>query len=113
MKNWFWQWIIVGLGLVIAARQGMNVWRLWRSGEQVRLAQTQVSQAEDKNRSLKARLAEVDTPEFIEREAREKLGYSKEGETILILPSPPPAAAEDLSDSRPNWQKWWDLYIRI
>lgn len=113
MKNRFWQWIIVGLGLIIAARQGMSVWRLWKSGEQVHLAQSQVSQEEDKNQSLKTRLAEVDTLEFIEREAREKLGYSKAGETVLILPAAPPATAEDLSDSRPNWQKWWDLYIRI
>ena len=103
------------LGLVVAARKGSSVWRLWRSGEQVRLAQTQVRQEEEKNQSLKARLAEIDIPEFIEKEAREKLGYSKEGETILILPDQDSTQYSVLStqDTGPNWKKWWDLYIRI
>lgn len=116
MKSRFWQWVIVGLGLVIAARQVISVWRLWKSGEQVRLAQAQVSQAEEKNQSLKTRLAEVDTPEFIEREAREKLGYSKEGEVILILPNQnanPNSQISNPIDNIPNWKQWWDLYIRI
>ena len=114
MKNRYWQWAIIVLGLVIAIKQGTSVWKLWKSGEQVHLAQAQVRQEEDKNQSLKTRLAEVDTPQFIEREAREKLGYSKAGETILILPQQNEVDSSQLTvDSRPNWQKWWDLYIRI
>ena len=116
MKNRFWEWLIVVLGLVVAARQGSSVWRVWRSGEQVRLAQTQVRQEEEKNQSLKARLAEIDIPEFIEKEAREKLGYSKEGETILILPDQnanPKSQISIPTDDRPSWKQWWDLYIRI
>lgn len=114
MKTKRWQWLIVVVGLAIAARQALGVWRLYKSGEQVRLAQEQLRQEEEKNKELKRRLAEVDNPQFIEKEVREKLGYSKEGETILILPQQNEVDSSQLIvDSRPNWQQWWDLYIRI
>lgn len=114
MKNRFWPWVIIVLGVVVAVRQGSSVWRLWKSGEQIKQAQAQVRQEEDKNQSLKARLAEIDTPEFIEKEAREKLGYSKAGETILILPKlEEPSSAKASEGQAPNWRRWWDLYIRI
>lgn len=111
-KNW--AWLIVIAGLAIAFKQGVSVWRLWKSGEQVHLAQIQLQQEEAKNQALKKKLAEIDSPKFIEKEAREKLGYGKEGETILILPDQKEVDSSQLTvDSKPNWQKWWDLYIRI
>ncbi len=109
-----WSWLVVIAGLLMAAKQGVSVWRLWKSGEQVHLAQTQLQKEQTKNQELKKRLAEIDNPQFIEKEAREKLGYAKEGETILILPDQNIIDNGQLTvDSRPNWRKWWDLYIRI
>lgn len=109
-----WSILVVIAGLLFAVKQGASVWRLWKSGEQVHLAQMQLQQEEERNQALKKRLAEVDNPEFIEREAREKLGYAKEGETILILPQQNEVDSSQLTvDSRPNWRKWWDLYIGL
>ncbi len=110
-----WSWLIVIGGVLIAAKQGVSVWHLWKSGEQVHLAQSQLQQEQAKNQELKKRLAEVDNPQFIEKEARDKLGYAKEGETILVLPqsSQLEPSFAGATDGRPNWRKWWDLYIRI
>ncbi len=83
MKTKRWQWLIVVVGLAIAARQALGVWRLYKSGEQVRLAQEQLRQEEEKNKEL-------------------------------ILPQQNEVDSSQLIvDSRPNWQQWWDLYIRI
>lgn len=113
MKSKIWQWLIVAIGLFIAGRQGVNIYRLWKSGEQVRIAQNQVKKAEAENQQLRGRLAEIDNPEFIEREAREKLGYAREGETILILPPRDQPKSPFSEPEKPSWKQWWDLYIRM
>lgn len=113
MKKNRWQWLIVATGLLIAVRQGASVWKLYRAGEQVHQAQEQLSQEEAQNQKLKQKLAEIDNPQFIEREAREKLGYSKEGETILILPQQDQQSQRVTESEKPSWEQWWDLYIRI
>ncbi len=114
MKHNKLAWLIIAAGLFIAARQSLNIWKLWKSGEQVRIAQNQVKQAERENQQLRDRLAQIDNPEFIEKEARDKLGFAKEGETILVLP-PVNQITQPTSpsDDRPSWKQWWDLYIRI
>lgn len=40
---------------------------------------------EIKNKELKNKLEEVKTQEFIEAEARDKLGLVKEGETVVVI----------------------------
>lgn len=108
-----WQWLIVVIGLVIAARQSLAVWRLWKVGEQVQTAIGDLQQEEQKNRDLEKKLAEVDSPDFIEKEARDKLGYSREGETVVIVTSPDQQITTQKSPPKPSWQQWWNLYIRI
>ena len=83
----------------------------------------QLEAAKAENRRLQTKLEEVQTDEFVEKEAREKLGYGREGETVLILPKQDnaqgpvmPAGRQVLSTQEPeipNWRKWWKLYVRI
>lgn len=113
-KRKWWRWVIVGVGLVMAVRQGVSVVRLWKTGRVVEEAKTQVEKESRENERLKEKLAEVSSPEFVEREAREKLGYGKAGETLLVLPNQNSAqnaekSAQDKED--PNWRKWWRLYV--
>ncbi len=67
---------------------------------------------ERKNQSLKERYEETKQPGFIEREARDKLGMGKEGESIVIMPKitiiPTPKKEEELS----NIEKWWKLFFK-
>src|SRR3989344_6078670 len=79
-------WVLVGVLLVIMVRLGGNVWRLWKAGDRIKEAELGVRSQELENQELKKRLAEVQSPEFIEKEARDKLGLGKEGETIVVLP---------------------------
>ena len=67
------------------------------------------------NKRLTEAVAFADTPQFVEREARNKLGLVKEGETIVLIGSPSAArvsveAAPDDPD-KPNWRLWWDLFF--
>ena len=100
-------WVLVGVLLVIMVRLGGNVWRLWKAGDRIKEAEAGVRSQELENQELKKRLAEVQSPEFIEKEAREKLGLGEP------LPSPPNLKSQipNLNVEIPNWRKWWKLYI--
>ena len=73
---------------------------------------------EEKNEALKKQLEDVDTEFYLEKQIRDKLGYSKEGEVVLILPPdevllqlvPKSPEKEDVS-IEPNWQKWAKLFL--
>ncbi|HBC73168.1 hypothetical protein A2379_03775 [Candidatus Amesbacteria bacterium RIFOXYB1_FULL_47_13] len=124
MRKSGWKgWILIILGSVTAVRTGMNVYRLWQRGGRVGETRQQLEAAKAENRRLQTKLEEVQTDEFVEKEAREKLGYGREGETVLILPKQDnaqgpvmPAGRQVLSTQEPeipNWRKWWKLYVRL
>ncbi len=71
---------------------------------------------EIKNQELKKKLLEVKSPEFIEKQARDKLGLAKEGETIVVIPQEKIdailGASKKLEELRlPNWQGWLKLFL--
>ena len=100
----------MGVLLVIMVRLGGNVWRLWKAGERIKQAEAEVDKETQENKQLKARLAQVQSPEFIEKEAREKLGLGKPGEEIVVLPEVSAMPVVPVIEE-PNWRKWWKLYI--
>lgn len=61
---------------------------------------------------LKERLYYVQTNEFIEKEAREKLGMVKSGEQIILLPQNEEKIVQQVKkESVPNWEKWKRLFF--
>jgi cell division protein FtsB len=106
--------IILSLGLLLAVRLGGNIWRIVKSGERVKQAEVELQQAKTEQEELKKRLIEVQSPEFVEREARDKLGFGREGEIILVLPQDVEMPNDEgQMTNTPNWRLWWDLYIGI
>lgn len=114
MKRIKW-WIFVAISLVLAIKLGWGVVRLWKTGGLVEEAEKEVSDLKKENNSLQEKLVYVNSPEFVEKEARDKLGLGKEGETILVIPdqSSVQGLGVRVQENVPNWRKWWDLYIRI
>ena len=61
----------------------------------------------------------VNSPEFVEKEARDRLGLAKEGEVIVILPSadvlksvaPPQEPLEDYPEQDPIWRRWTKMFF--
>lgn len=109
-------WIVVGLGVALAARTGGNVWRLYKAGERVKEAQAELAQATEENQQLRVRLEEVRSQEFLESQARERLGYGREGEVILVAPEPSEGNKKNgggEGGGKPNWKRWWEVYIGV
>jgi len=88
-----------------------SILELKKAGETVVDYEKELVSEEKKNQELKERLKEVQKPEFIEREAREKLGLGKPGESIVIIPKitvmPPKKEEKNLA----NWERWWKLFF--
>ena len=71
----------------------------------------------DQNAELEERLDALHTPIEIERLARERLGYVREGETAFVVVSPrdptPDPSAEDqepvaeMIEAEPWYSRWW------
>lgn len=62
---------------------------------------------------------EVNSAEFVEREARNRLGLAKEGEVVVILPpedvlkrlAPPIEELEEYFEEDPIWRRWTKMFF--
>lgn len=90
-----------------------SIYATWQKQDLIIQAQQNLTAEKEENSKLKKNIAQVNKPQFIESEARDKLLLAKPGENIVILPknqlsiSPSPTKPQD---TRPNWKKWWDLF---
>jgi cell division protein FtsB len=87
-----------------------------KSGERVDQATEILNQLENENKNLKVRLEEVKSKDFIETQARDKLGLAKEGEVVVIIPDEKIDLLLGLEKKQqearlPNPLGWWKLFF--
>lgn len=84
-------------------------------GERLSAAIDTVYKLEAKNKNLKKKLNEVQSKEFIEEQARDKLGFSKNGETVIIIPEDKLkhilGASQAAEIRLPNWLGWLKVFL--
>lgn len=87
-----------------------------KSGERLSESAEAVYNLEIKNKELKEKLSQIKSAEFLEEEIRNRLGFAKAGETVVIIPddklklvlgvnSPPQIRL-------PNWLGWWKVFFK-
>jgi len=87
------------------------------SGE-IRAMESEIATLEQQRARISTLLEQADTPEFLEREARLRLGLQKPGETVLIVPegtdrAPTTGSAGQAQGPPPsNPVKWWQRMFR-
>ncbi|OGG07288.1 hypothetical protein A2872_01635 [Candidatus Gottesmanbacteria bacterium RIFCSPHIGHO2_01_FULL_42_12] len=102
--------IIIFIGLILIAITVRSIVDLWRVGDSVTLREKEVQKLQEKNDSLKMRIYDVESPEYLERIAREKLNLARPGEYVVIFPKGEKASeSAQIKDVRPNWQKWKEI----
>lgn len=106
-------WLIVIFGLILAIRTAHSIWRVYKSRDQIILAQKSAEEVKAENENLKKQLAKVQTDEFVIEEARTKLGYARPNETLINIPQVFNAQYSVSNGEVPNWRKWADLYLRF
>ncbi|MBI4999588.1 septum formation initiator family protein [Candidatus Gottesmanbacteria bacterium] len=106
--------IILIIGLFLIVNLTRSIIDLLKSGDRIKEAEEKVAQLRLKNEELKKKLVEVQSPFFLEKIAREKLGLAKEGEVVVILPLNPTqsvGSGQAQNETLPNWQKWLKLFF--
>ncbi len=87
-----------------------------KSSDRLTAEAEKVYQLEAKNKQLKQKLLEVQSLDFIEIQARNKLNLSKNGETMVIIPEQ--KIKELLASSSaqivrlPNALGWWRVFFK-
>ena len=107
--------LIIGVvSLFVAVGLVRSIVDHWHKRTIVSERQEALRREEEQNRELIAKLEEATSAAFIEREAREKLGLVKEGDTIVLLDKSQTSSSNDQTsteDSAPSWKKWWKLFF--
>ncbi|MBI4067667.1 septum formation initiator family protein [Candidatus Gottesmanbacteria bacterium] len=99
---------IIGVFLMVNLVRSIS--SISEKGKIIEDTQKRLIEAKEKNSQLKRKLAKIESPAFIEKEAREKLNLGREGEYMVILPpvtpSPPPQEPERLT----NLEAWMKVF---
>jgi cell division protein FtsB len=91
-----------------------SIYDIWQKQDLVVQAQKDLNTEKKENQELKKQISQVNQPQFIESQARNKLLLAKPGEDVIIVPSDQLAVTSPQSkpiDTRPNWQKWWSTFF--
>ncbi|MBI2032474.1 MAG: septum formation initiator family protein [Candidatus Levybacteria bacterium] len=101
--------ITIGLSIIIINGLIHSIYTLWNKQDLIKEAEKTLSFQKEENRELKTKLREVQSKEFVEQEARNKLFLVKKDEAKVVLPEPTPTPKVTKIDNSPNWQKWLKL----
>ncbi len=87
-----------------------------KSGERLSKSADIVYKLEAQNKLLKEKLTEVKSPDYIEAEVRNKLGFVKKGETVIVIPEEKLKLVLGASQSAvirlPNWLGWFKVFFK-
>lgn len=87
-----------------------SIYDLWKKQDVVVSAQKNLEKEKIENARLKLQLSHVNSMEFVESEARDKLFMVKPGESGVIIPDNLKAKPTPMpTPVSPNWQKWLNL----
>ncbi|MBI2268618.1 MAG: septum formation initiator family protein [Candidatus Blackburnbacteria bacterium] len=93
--------------------------QLWGKGNAIEEAKKRLAEAEREQQVLLEAKKSINSPGFVEREAREKLGLARPDETIVVLPSedvlkklaPREDSEELFLEILPIWRRWLAFFV--
>lgn len=104
--------IIVFLLLLLIKNITLSIIKLQKNSHIVYSLKQQEEKEKKREQFLKERFYYVKTDEFVENEAREKLGMVKEGEKIVLAPPMTKNAQKtEPQQNDSNWTKWRKLFF--
>lgn len=105
---------------------GVITWREYERGERIQkeidLLRAEAEKIQQENQGLSGKIAYFSSPNFQEQEAKQKLGFRRQEEDVILVrprtdlkeentPSQEASYEEQGIDSIvPNYQKWWKLF---
>lgn len=91
-----------------------SIFNLWHKKDLVTVAQKELNKELEENKKLKSQLSFVESKEFVEEAARNKLFMVLPGEQKVLIDknsSDSTSSARKEQQGSPNWKKWWELFF--
>jgi len=110
-------YLLLFLAIIAAISLARSIIKIKQVNSKIIEKEEDVKKLSEENEELKRRLAIAKSSEFLEKQLRDKLGMSREGEIVLILPDDeilrklaPKHVEEEETLPDPNWKKWAHLF---
>lgn len=114
--------VFVSISLLIINGLARSILRNLKNARRISDLRQEVGGMEQRNAELRGEVEYRQSGGYVEREARERLGYVKEGETVLILPDtgqegsrPPSSGAEGTGGrsraEKPPLEQWKEVFF--
>ncbi len=103
------------MGIFLIVKLSMGVFELLAAKERVGEAEREVEILKEEQAEIAENLEYYRSDLFVEREIRDKLGLSKPGEVVVLVPDDLPvlSSGEEGTDEEnlANWEKWLKLFL--
>lgn len=109
-------WLIVGLAAVAALAAGGLARETLRNRQvdyEIAALRAEATSLQARNFELLGAVANLDSPDALERTARLNFNLRKEGERVVVLHSPTPSSDPLAQAPRESWsnpRKWWSYF---
>jgi cell division protein FtsB len=116
--RWFIALIII-ISLILSINLVLSSWNLKERQSIVEKAENDLNKLARERTMLESELSYVRSNEFIEKEARDKLGLSREGETVIVIGQDQATISGVSTESSGSEGKsthprtWWDAIKTI
>lgn len=113
MKEKIFTLISLILGVIVIINLSSSIYSLLKKPDLFLEKEERLTELKVKNEDLEAALKRVQSEEFVEKEAREKLNMGRPGEAVVILPKSPEHQNTRTQEQKelPNWKKWYNLFF--
>lgn len=109
--------LITVLGLLLAIILVRNIVSFMRVQDRLKEARTLIEKEKQEQSDLLKRREYIKSARFIESQARNKLGFAKSGELVVVLPNAEflrslvlPLPQDEALEDVPNWRKWVEVF---
>jgi len=109
------QLLIFSIGIYLIVVLSLDLFHLLGKKERVVKIEEEIKKLKAQKEVLEGKLKYVESEEFVEKEAREKLNLAKEGEVVVVLPEGLELISQRLEiekdEDLANWQRWLNLFF--
>lgn len=103
--------LVVFLILIISiVTLGKDVYTQIKKFEEIRQVELESKKLAEENKALKEKQKNEYSQFSLEKQARDKLNYKKEGEVLYVVPLQ--SRDEQPIGEPENWMKWYELFFR-
>ncbi|KKR72171.1 MAG: Septum formation initiator [Microgenomates group bacterium GW2011_GWC1_41_8] len=104
-------WLIIIVSVLLSVNLARSIYDLHTRESVIHEARDRLVKTQEENNKLEEELSYVQSPAYIEQQAREKLNLARPGEVVLIVPEiTPPPDDSDQELKLEIWQQWLKLF---